>query len=48
MSPDGDSSHDEESEIGQDDRYDWSNEGPDKVRVGIQEATVKMVQIKAE
>ena len=44
MSPDGDSSHNEESEVRQDDRYDRSNEGPDEVRVGIQEATVKMIQ----
>ena len=48
MSPNGDSTHNEESNVSQDDHYDWSNEGPDEVRVGIQEATVKKFQITAE
>ena len=38
MPPDDNSSHYEEPNIDQDDRYDWSNEGPNELIFWIQEA----------
>ena len=41
VSPNGNSGHDEEPDIDQDDHYDRSNEGPNEVGTWIQEATRK-------
>ena len=39
VSPQGNSCHDEEPDIDQDDHYDWSNEGPNEVGLFVQETT---------
>ena len=37
LAPHNDGCHDEEPDIDQDDHYDWSNEGPNKVCLCVQE-----------
>ena len=37
VSPQGNSCHDKEPDIDQDDHYDWSNEGPNEVGLCVQE-----------